>query len=110
MESTLLNIKHNRIKGLLKEQEENNNTILKNNLLDLGVILDGTFTFGTGITAFLPIVRDLINQQQPHITEQTIGLLYITAMWIILNRHGDKVKKLIQIIRELLPMSAHLLS
>tara|TARA_R110002167_G_scaffold323177_2_gene529095 strand:+ start:2070 stop:4568 length:2499 start_codon:yes stop_codon:yes gene_type:complete len=100
MESTLLNIKHNRIKGLLKEQEENNNTILKNNLLDLGVILDGTFTFGTGITAFLPIVRDLINQQQPHITEQTIGLLYITAMWIILNRHGDKVKKLIQIIRE----------
>jgi len=100
MESTLLNIKHTRIRGLLKEQEENNNTILKNNLLDLGIILDGTFTFGTGITAFLPIVRDLINQQQPNITEQTIGLLYITAMWIILNRHGDKVKKLIQIIRE----------
>ena len=100
MESSLLEIKYTRIKGLLKEQEENNNTILKNNLLDLGVILDGTFTFGTGITAFLPIVRDLINQQQPHITEQTIGLLYITAMWIILNRHGDKVKKLIQIIRE----------
>ena len=100
MESTLLNIKHTRIRGLLKEQEENNNTILKNNLVDLGVILDGTFTFGTGITAFLPIVRDLINQQQPNITEQTIGLLYITAMWIILNRHGDKVKKLIEIIRE----------
>lgn len=100
MKSNLLEIQYLRKKGLLKEQQKDNDSVVKKGLLDIGVILDGTFTFGTGITAFLPIVRDLINLEQPQITEQSIILVYITAMWIILNRHQDKVKKLLQIIRE----------
>ena len=100
MQSTLLEIEYLRKKGLLMEQQKDNDGIVKNTLLDLQVILDGTFTFGTGITAFLPIVRDLINAEQPQITEQSIILIYITAMWIILNRHKDKVTKLIQIIKD----------
>jgi len=100
MESKLLKIQYLRKKGLLTEQQKDNDSVVKKSLLDIGVILDGTFTFGTGITAFLPIVRDLINLEQPQITEQSIILVYITAMWVILNRHQDKVKKLLQIIRE----------
>ena len=100
MRSRLLEIQYLRQVGLINEQQENNDGIVKNTLVDLKVILDGTFTFGTGITAFLPIVRDIINSEQPQITEQSIVLVYITAMWIILNRHKDKVDKLITIIRE----------
>ena len=100
MRSRILEIQYLRQVGLINEQQENNDGVVKNTLLDLKVILDGTFTFGTGITAFLPIVRDIINSEQPQITEQSIILVYITAMWIILNRHKDKVDKLIKIIRE----------
>jgi len=100
MQSKLLEIQYRRKEGLLLEQQKDNDNVVKKGLMDIGVILDGTFTFGTGITAFLPIVRDLINLEQPQITEQTIILVYITAMWIILNRHQDKVKKLLQIVRE----------
>tara|TARA_R110002020_G_scaffold13043_2_gene47187 strand:- start:17224 stop:19683 length:2460 start_codon:yes stop_codon:yes gene_type:complete len=100
MKSRLLEIQYRRKEGLLLEQQKDNDNVVKKSLMDIGVILDGTFTFGTGITAFLPIVRDLINLEQPQITEQSIILVYITAMWIILNRHQDKVKKLLQIIRE----------
>lgn len=100
MESRILEIQYLRKKGLLTEQQKDNDSVVKKSLLDIGVILDGTFTFGTGITAFLPIVRDLINLEQPQITEQSIILIYITAIWVILNRHQDKVKKLLQIIRE----------
>jgi len=100
MQSRLLEIEYSRKKGLLTEQQKDNDSIVKNTLLDLGLVLEGTFTFGTGITAFLPIVRDIINLEQPQITEQSIILVYITAMWILLNRHKDKVQKLIQIIRE----------
>ena len=100
MESRILEIQYLRKKGLLTEQQKDSDNVVKKTLLDIGVIMDGTFTFGTGITAFLPIVRDLINLEQPQITEQSIILIFITAMWVILNRHPDKVKKLLQIIRE----------
>ena len=88
------------IGGLLKEQEENNESFMKKMLMDLGVVIDGTFTFGTGITAFLPTVRELLQGGGPVITEQEIVLLYITAMWILLKRNEDKIEKALKIIRE----------
>ena len=88
------------ISGLIKEQNENNESFMKKVLVDLGVVIDGTFTFGTGITAFLPTVRELLKGGSPNITEQDIILIYITAMWILLSRNKDKIEKSLVIIRE----------
>ena len=88
------------IEGLLREQKENNESFIKKTLMDLGVVIDGTFTFGTGITAFLPTVRELLKGGSPVMTEQDVVLLYITAMWILLKRNEDKIGKSLKIIRE----------
>jgi len=88
------------MEGLLKEQQENNESFMKKMLMDLGVVIDGTFTFGTGITAFLPTVRELLKGGSPVLTEQDIVLLYITAMWILLKRNEDKIGRALTIIRE----------
>ena len=87
-------------KGLILEKIEEKDSIAKKTLLDLGGIIDGTFTFGTGITAMLPAVKEMMSGTMPTITEQDVILLYITAMWILVGRHKDKVQKLIEIIRE----------
>jgi|TARA_R110002020_G_scaffold31127_8_gene97453 hypothetical protein len=99
MLKTLTEISYIRQKGLLNESKENDETVIKKTLLDIGNVIDGTFTFGTGITAFLPGVRSLLNGEMPYLSEQSIALIYITAIWIVLNRHGDKVPKLIAVIK-----------
>ena len=86
--------------GLVREQKEANESFMKKMLMDLGVVLDGTFTFGTGITAFLPSVRELLQGGTPTLTEQDIVLLYITAMWILLKKNQDKIERALKIIRE----------
>ena len=86
--------------GLILEKIEEKDSIVKKTLLDLGGIIDGTFTFGTGITAMLPAVKELMSGNMPNITEQDIILLYITAMWILVGKHKDKIEKLLNIIRE----------
>ena len=100
MLKTVSEINYIRQKGILKEHKENDETIIKKTLLDIGDVIDGTFTFGTGITAFLPGVRSLLEGEMPYLSEQSIILLYITAMWIVLNRHMDKVPKLIKLLKE----------
>jgi len=100
MLKTLTEIDYIRKKGLLHESKENDETVIKKTLLDIGNVIDGTFTFGTGITAFLPGVRSLLNGEMPYLSEQSIALIYITAIWIVLNRHGDKVPKLIAAIKK----------
>jgi len=87
-------------KGLILEKIEEKDSIAKKTLLDLGGIIDGTFTFGTGITAMLPAVKEMMSGTMPTITEQDVILLYITAMWILVGRHKDKVQKLMEIIKE----------
>ena len=82
-------------KGLILERIEEKDSIAKKTLTDLGGIIDGTFTFGTGITAMLPAVKEMMSGTMPTITEQDVILLYITAMWILVGRHKDKVQKLI---------------
>ena len=86
--------------GLILEKIEEKDTIVKKTLMDLGGIIDGTFTFGTGITAMLPAVKELMSGNMPNITEQEVILLYITAMWILVGKHKDKIEKLLNIIRE----------
>tara|TARA_R100000664_G_C2759772_1_gene149922 strand:- start:1958 stop:4681 length:2724 start_codon:yes stop_codon:yes gene_type:complete len=86
--------------GLIKEQKESNESFMKKMLMDLGVVIDGTFTFGTGITAFLPTVRELLKGGNPSMTEQDIILLYITAMWILLKRNEDSIARAMKVIRE----------
>ena len=61
--------------GLILEKIEEKDSIVKKTLLDLGGIIDGTFTFGTGITAMLPAVKELMSGNMPNITEQDIILL-----------------------------------
>jgi len=97
MDVSLINIVNQG--GLILEQMEEKDSAVKKTLMDLGGIIDGTFTFGTGITAMLPAVKQLMSGVSPELTEQDIMLLYITAMWILLNRHKDKVDKLIDIIK-----------
>ena len=87
-------------KGLILEKIEEKDSIAKKTLMDLGGIIDGTFTFGTGITAMLPAVKELMSGTMPTLTEQDVILLYITAMWILVGRHKDKVQKLMEVIRE----------
>ncbi len=87
-------------KGLILERIEEKDSITKKTLMDLGGIIDGTFTFGTGITAMLPAVKELMSGTIPTLTEQDVILLYITAMWILVGRHKDKVQKLMEVIRE----------
>ena len=79
--------------------EEKDSAYVKKTLMDLGGIIDGTFTFGTGITYVTRSVKQLMSGVSPELTEQDIMLLYITNMWILLNRHKDKVDKLIDIIK-----------
>ncbi len=87
-------------RGLLTESSQKNNNVIKKTLLDIGDIIDGTFSFGTGIGAFLTPVTDILNAEYPHMTEENMIMLYITAIWIITNRHRDKVKILLQKIKE----------
>lgn len=87
-------------KGLILERIEEKDSVTKKTLMDLGGIIDGTFTFGTGITAMLPAVKEMMSGTMPTITEQDVILLYITAMWILVGKHKDKVQKLMEIIRE----------
>jgi hypothetical protein len=87
-------------KGLILERIEKNDGVVKKTLQDLGGIIDGSFTFGTGITAMLPAVKQLMAGIDPTLTEQDIILLYITAMWILVGKHQDKIEKLIKLIRE----------
>ena len=87
-------------KGLILERIEEKDSVTKKTLMDLGGIIDGTFTFGTGITAMLPAVKEMMSGTMPTITEQDVILLYITAMWILVGRHKDKVQKLMEVIRE----------
>mgnify|MGYP003655337558 FL=1 len=89
MDKLLIELHNTRSSGLITEQREDNDTIVRRSLFELGVILDGTFTFGAGITAFLPIVRDLINGEIPHMDNTTVALLYIVAIWSITGRHMD---------------------
>ena len=86
--------------GLLTESTTKNENIIKKTLVDVGGIVDGTFTFGTGIGAFLTPVTDLLTGQYPHMTEDNMIMLYITAIWIVSNRNADKVKLLLNKIRE----------
>jgi len=81
-------------KGLILERIEKNDGVVKKTLQDLGGIIDGSFTFGTGITAMLPAVKQLMAGIDPTLTEQDIILLYITAMWILVGKHQDKIEKL----------------
>tara|TARA_R100000664_G_C2759332_1_gene148972 strand:+ start:1087 stop:3186 length:2100 start_codon:yes stop_codon:yes gene_type:complete len=87
-------------RGLLTESSQKNNNVIKKTLLDIGDIIDGTFSFGTGIGAFLTPVTDILNSEYPHMTEENMIMLYITAIWIITNRHRDKVKVLLEKIKE----------
>ena len=87
-------------KGLILETLEEKDSVVKKTLLDLGGVIDGTFTFGVGITAMLPVVKELMAGTMPTLTEQDAVLLYITAMWILVGRHQDKIQKLLNIIRE----------
>ena len=87
-------------KGLILEKIEEKDSIVKKTLLDLGDVIDGTFTFGTGITAMLPAVKELMSGTMPTLTEQDVILLYITAMSILVSKHKDKVQKLMEVIRE----------
>ena len=100
MDKLLIELHNIRSSGLITEQREDNDTIVKRSLFELGVVLDGTFTFGAGITAFLPIVRDLINGEIPHMDNTTVTLLYIVAIWSITGRHMDKVTELMVLIKE----------
>lgn len=87
-------------KGLILENLDKNDNLVKNTLLDLGNIIDGTFTFGTGITAMLPAVKELMSGKMPELGEQEVILLYITAIWILANKHKEKINKLLSIIKE----------
>jgi len=87
-------------KGLILETLEEKDSVVKKTLLDLGGVIDGTFTFGVGITAMLPVVKELMTGTMPTLTEQDVVLLYIAAMWILVGRHQDKIQKLLNIIRE----------
>ena len=100
MDKLLIELHNHRSSGLIKEQQEDNDTIVRRSLSEFGVMLDGIFTFGAGITAFLPMVRDLINSEMPHIDETTIPLLYIVAIWSITGRHLDLVRKLTSVLKE----------
>ena len=100
MDKLLIELHNHRSSGLIKEQQEDNDTIVRRTLSDFGVVFDGIFTFGAGITAFLPMVRDLINSEMPHIDEATIPLLYIVAIWSITGRHMDLVKKFTTMLKE----------
>jgi hypothetical protein len=97
MDVSLINIVNQS--GLILEQMEEKDSALKKTLMDLGGIIDGTFTFGTGIGAMLPAVKQLMSGVSPELTEQDVILLYITAMWILLNRHKEKVDKLVDVIK-----------
>ena len=100
MDKLLIELHNHRSSGLIKEQQEDNDTIVRRSLFEFGVVLDGIFTFGAGITAFLPMVRDLINNEMPNIDETTIPLLYIVAIWSITGRNLDLVRKLTTILKE----------
>ena len=63
-------INYSTQKGLILEKIEEKDSIVKKTLLDLGGIIDGTFTFGTGITAMLPAVKQLMSGSTPQLTEQ----------------------------------------
>jgi len=98
MEITLIN--EATQSGLILEKIENNDNVIKKTLMDLGNIIDGTFTFGTGITALLPAVKQLLGGDYPTLTNTDINLLYITAVWMLVNKNKDKVIKLHSIIKE----------
>lgn len=92
-------LQENMNKVLILETERDDKLVQKT-LEDLSGIIDGTFTFGTGIGAFLPSVRQLLSGSNIEISETQLVLVYITAIFMIMGKNKELVKKLLNEINE----------
>jgi len=84
-------LQENMNKVLILETEKDDKLVQKT-LKDLSGIIDGTFTFGTGIGAFLPSVRQLLSGSNIEISETQLVLVYITAIFMIMGKNKELVK------------------
>ena len=85
---------------LILEQQKPQDGFLKELLSTIGVHIEGTLTWGAGITAFYGPVKDLLLNQDPRFTEVEIAMVFIASIALVLKDNSDEIKKLINIVKE----------
>ena len=85
---------------LILEHQNTQDNFLKELLNTIGVHLEGTLTWGAGITAFYKPVKDLLLNQNPQFTEIETSMLFIAAIALVIKDNSPEIKKLINMVKE----------
>jgi len=84
---------------LILEQQDTKDSFLKELLDSVGVHIEGTLTWGAGITAFYGPVKDLLLNQDPKFTEVEIAMVFIAAVALVIRDNSAEIKKLVNLIK-----------
>ena len=85
---------------LILEHQNTEDSFLKELLGTIGVHIEGTLTWGAGITAFYGPVKDLLLNQDPRFTDVEIAMVFIASMALVLKDNSAEIKKLISKVKE----------
>ena len=80
---------------LILEQQKPQDGFLKDLLANIGVHIEGTLTWGAGITAFYGPVKDLLLNQDPKFSEVEIAMVFIAAIALVIKDNSPEIKKLL---------------
>ena len=85
---------------LILEQQKPQDGFLKDLLANIGVHIEGTLTWGAGITAFYGPVKDLLLNQDPKFSEVEIAMVFIAAIALVIKDNSPEIKKLLGMVKE----------
>ncbi len=85
---------------LILEHQNTQDSFLKELLATIGVHIEGTLTWGAGITAFYKPVKDLLLNQNPQFTETETSMIFIAAIALVIKDNSPEIKKLINMVKE----------
>ena len=85
---------------LILEQQKPQDGFLKDLLNNIGVHIEGTLTWGAGITAFYGPVKDLLLNQDPTFSEVETAMVFIAAIALVLKDNSPEIKKLLGMVKE----------
>lgn len=85
---------------LILEHQNTQDSFLKELLNTVGVHLEGTLTWGAGITAFYGPVKDLLLNQDPTFSEVETAMVFIAAIALVIKDNSPEIKKLVGLVKD----------
>ena len=85
---------------LILEHQNTQDNFLKELLGTVGVHIEGTLTWGAGITAFYGPVKELLLNQDPKFTEVEIAMVSIAAIALVIKDNSPEISKLVNMIKD----------